>query len=338
MTGNLYGYNLKETGKLYFTKKGTKFDKNQYIKYYKKKYTFSLKLDKIREEDINILEFAVDTTSMSDNADDICRHTIFVKRIIESKEFLNRKTIQLYSDLDFSNCGLWQSTFEDAKSQNKERFIGEYTFIKKDTTVKVELSNDFKQYVGKLSIPTSKLMTNEYGRWDFNSDKKLFSVTVYEQFNPEYGLLLKTKMKYDFKVTELEEEIKFTSKFYKLTKLDTYQDTWNFEINTEIEISKKEAQEGNFIGDWQAYTAQNLNYPKDLKEKNLKGAVRILFYLYINGEILYKSIELDEKSEQKNIELVDLAKKLIKKSFGKWNTKNLNGDKVAGWRFKDIVF
>lgn len=322
ITGKVFSYDIKESGKIFYTELGEKYDKNKFVKYEKNKaYTLSINLEKLKKDKTKVLVFTIDTAFKS-----TCTSKLYVAEILNSPEFSNKQNIKLYSDLLLDrNCT--RSTYFDSQVENEQRFVGQYKLQKKDTIFEISLQDEFKKFVSTISKNTSTYMNEEFGYWDFDQEKKKLFIDVSYQTNEKFGLLLNKKFRYEFNVLELQENITFSSKFYNLDKI---------EIKKALEINKENAVEGEFVGDWQIFNLKNLNYTEELKEEGIKGNVRILFYLLSSGEI--GSIELDNNSEQKNQELVRLAKNLIKKSDGKWNVKTKNGLIISGWRYKDIIF
>ena len=321
MTGTVYSYDLKETGKIFFTELGDKFKETQFVKYDKKKrFIFSMNLEKIKN--IKILVFSTDTTSKS-NDDNSCTQRIYINEIINSQEFSNKKNIKIYSDLELDlNCE--EVPYYDAKKDEKQRFVGMYDLIKKDTLLKTKLVNILKQYHSTLSIKPLTLMSEEHGSWDFDIQKNKLFIYVSYQSNRKFGSLIHKNQIYEFDVKELKDTIIFSSKNYKLIK------------NEIVKPGKENPEEGIFIGDWETYNKKNLFQAQELIDMGIKGKVRILFYVKSDGEI--QNIELDNKSEQKNQELVKMAKYLIKNSIGRWKVISKEGINISGWKYKDIIF
>ena len=332
MTGNVFANSLKETGKIFFAKIGNKFDETQYVNYdKKKKYTFSISLDKIKNDNINCLVFTLDISSKSDD-NNSCTQKIFVSEIINSPEFSNKKNIEIYSDLDLEkNCT--SSAYSDAKEYGKERFVGDYKFIRKDTALEVELKNIFQQYYATLPIQNSKLMTKEFGSWDYKTNNKILSISSAYQFNERFGTLFMRSTYDEFKVDENLSTITFTSKSNSLKRN---------EAEPLIQNNPNLAEEADFLDltgkadSWTSFQTKNLYYSEEIKELELKGNVRILFYLDPKG--LISQIKLDPKSEQKEEGLVESAKELIKNTSGRWSLKLNNGTLISGWRYKDVTF
>ena len=210
LSGKVEWYNLKETGKIFWAEEGKKFDAQQFITYDKnKKYIFKIGIDKIKELNIKVLVFAIDSTERT-NDEHACVQRINVLEIVNSSEFKNLKDIKLNTDLLLGiNCDL--GVYYDAKRENKDTFVGSYVFTINDTLRTIELGNVFFTYNSYLSKKTKDFMNEEFGSWDFDIDKKILTFNVHRQLNERYGLVLKKEMKFVFIVNNTSDGMTFQS-------------------------------------------------------------------------------------------------------------------------------
>jgi periplasmic protein TonB len=94
--------------------------------------------------------------------------------------------------------------------------------------------------------------------------------------------------------------------------------------------------EARFDGSFKKYLEDYLRYPSDAAEAGVEGIVIIRFVVDKEGNI--SNMEVAENSPQKNASLVAEAKRIIKKSSGKWIAGIQNGSPVKSFHEQSIRF
>ena len=217
LSGTVQYYDLKTTGKIYYAAVGEKFSTKNFITYDKnKRFTFRKTIAELKTSKIKTLVFAIDTTQKTDDIY-ACVHRINVAEILNANEFKKLKTIKLKSDLLIDeNCTT--TVAYRASDENKDRFVGEYELFVKDTIRSIELRDMLYNAKTKLFKPSKDHMDEEYGGWNYNSDKKILSIYVSTQLNGRFGLALRKSFSWDFFVDETDGKMKFQSKQAVLVK------------------------------------------------------------------------------------------------------------------------
>jgi hypothetical protein len=201
LSGTADFYGMKETGKIYYTASGSKFNKDQFISYDKNKtFIFTTTVEKLQKEKTGKIVFTADTSSssVSPNA---CTHTVNVKEIISSDQFKGKKEIKLKTDLPLEfSCEA--TVYYGADMDGKGWLSGRYQLITGDTIRVVTLSSDLYNARTNLSITTKELMNEEFGGWGYNPETKQLVLYLSYQMNNKYGLIIRTNRQFVFTVTE----------------------------------------------------------------------------------------------------------------------------------------
>jgi hypothetical protein len=217
LVGKVDYYSLGETGKIYYTKDGEKFDHKKFVTYDKdRNYTFKMSIREILKNKIGVLAFAADT-SQKTNLPYACIQKINLGAIVSSPDFKNLKTIKLNTDLVLGlQCE--ESIYWDAAMEGMKRHVGSYSLTVQDTSRLIQLENVFFKYKSGIHPMTKDYMNEEQGSWNFNEEKKQLSFFIHRQVNSTYGLILRKRIRYDFIMTETPEGIAFESKAGVLTR------------------------------------------------------------------------------------------------------------------------
>ena len=218
LVGNVEKYDIKESGRIFYTEDGNNFDVNKFVPYDKKRgYTFKISIAKIKKSNIKILAFTLNP-ALKTTDEDACVQRIYVAEILNSPIFRNLKTIKLRSDL-LLDIFCEESMHSDAVQDGNSRFVGDYLFKINDTLRTIKTESMLYTYKALLSKGNPNYITEEIGTWEVNSEKKLLTFSIQYQQNEKFGLIISKRYKFEFEITEKPNGLSFSIKTGTLKKI-----------------------------------------------------------------------------------------------------------------------
>lgn len=104
----------------------------------------------------------------------------------------------------------------------------------------------------------------------------------------------------------------------------------------EDKIYNKVEIEARFNGNFRDFLEKNLKYPDGAAENGEEGTIVVEFVIDKEGNV--NNIRLSENSPSKVVALYEEAARIIKRSSGKWNAGEQNGQKVKSYHQQGIKF
>ena len=203
-----FGQNLTITGKvscykqcdtLYYATNGGKFTTKSFVLIGKDSvYNISVPLKTIQNDSIETITFTLYITA-AEKYPKSCTQTINIAKALQIGK-LDKKNPSLISDM-LANClaSLGGGWIDYPANQ----FIGAY-----DVDNKIVILKDTYGSVIQYQTISDNLTTEETGGWHYNASKNQITLSIYQQVNPEIGIIISKRKEYVFDVINENGTIK----------------------------------------------------------------------------------------------------------------------------------
>jgi hypothetical protein len=217
LKGHLICCDNAQKGNIYYSINEKGFNKRHFIRYDKTTgYQFKISIEKIRKENIKTLNFSTEVLQDTKSTD-ACIHKIRVDAILKDTAFINKKSIEITTDLS-PDTYCEETVLSGAFAEGNGRFVGEYNFINNGKNRSVRLEDGFYEYKASINFQNEKFYREEAGYWEYNKEKNLLIIHVQYLQNEKFGLLLFDTASYEFTVNEQAGKLQFTGKQGSLVK------------------------------------------------------------------------------------------------------------------------